>query len=165
LDGPEREDLGNATARGGTPPGSLGTKPRAREVKSLGPPARLVPSSVAQRLPPCEQPCWFHRLPVGEQGRRPPNQQPQRCEHRSAYSQNQATISRTTPAWGTSTGKWLIMDWAAKDTTARSAENCEATSVCRAIAKSIPTCRGSRSGELVTVMHNSEPLIIRKVSS
>jgi hypothetical protein len=29
-------------------------------------------------------------------------------------------------------GKWPIMDWVAKDTIARSVENCEVTLVCRA---------------------------------
>jgi hypothetical protein len=62
-------------------------------------------------------------------------------------------------------GKWLIMDWAAKDTAAGIVENCEATSVCQATTKRIPSCRGARDGELVTVMDNSEPMILRKVSS
>jgi hypothetical protein len=62
-------------------------------------------------------------------------------------------------------GKWPIMDWAAKDTTAQSAENCEATSICRSATKRIHSCRGARSGEPVMVMHTSEPRIHRKVSS
>jgi hypothetical protein len=62
-------------------------------------------------------------------------------------------------------GKWPIIDWAAKDTAAQSTESYEATSVCRAAAKHIPLCKGARDRELVTVMHNSEPLILRRVSS
>jgi hypothetical protein len=36
--------------------------------------ARLLPSLITQRLPPGEQPHWFHRPPVQEQGRRPPGE-------------------------------------------------------------------------------------------
>jgi hypothetical protein len=57
------------------------------------------------------------------------------------------------------------MDWVAKGTATRKAENYEATSVCRATAKRILSCRGARYGDPVTVMHNSEPLILKKVSS
>jgi hypothetical protein len=54
---------------------------------------------------------------------------------------------------------------AAKDTAAWSMENCEAASAYRATAERIPSCRGARRRELVTVMHNSEPMILRRVSS
>jgi hypothetical protein len=40
-----------------------------------------------------------------------------------------ATICPTTPAWGMSMGKWPIMEWVAKDTTAQSAKNYESTMV------------------------------------
>jgi hypothetical protein len=52
-------------------------------------------------------------------------------------------------------GKWLIMDWAAKHNTVQSTENYEATSICWAATKRIPSCRGARGGEPVTVMHCS----------
>jgi hypothetical protein len=61
-------------------------------------------------------------------------------------------------------GKWPIIDREVKDTAARSAENCEAALICQATAKRIPSCRGARDEESVTVMHSSEPLILRKVS-
>jgi hypothetical protein len=38
------------------------------------------------------------------------------CEHHSTRSWNLATISPTTPAWQTSMGKRLSMDWEARDT-------------------------------------------------
>jgi hypothetical protein len=61
-------------------------------------------------------------------------------------------------------GKWLIMDWVAKDTAARSTENRPGTEGL-ATTKRVPSCRGPQEGESVTVMHNTEPLILRKVSS
>jgi hypothetical protein len=57
------------------------------------------------------------------------------------------------------------MELAAKDTAAQNAENYEATSVCQAATKHILSCRGTHGGEPITVMHSSEPLILKKVSS
>jgi hypothetical protein len=65
-----------------------------------------------------------------------------RHEHHSARSRNLVAISPTTPTWEASMGKHQSMDWAARDTAAQKEDNRVATSVCRATAKCIPSCRG-----------------------
>jgi hypothetical protein len=57
------------------------------------------------------------------------------------------------------------MDWAARDTTAQSTDNCVATSVCWATAKHIPLCSGASGGAPVVVIHSLEPLRFKRVSS
>jgi hypothetical protein len=56
------------------------------------------------------------------------------------------------------------MDWAARDTAALSMDNRVATSVFWAAVNRIPLCRGVSGGALVMVIHNSNPLMLRRVS-
>jgi hypothetical protein len=57
------------------------------------------------------------------------------------------------------------MDRAARDTTAQTADNRVATLVCWVAAKHIPSCKGACGGASVMVIHSSEPLRFRRVSS
>jgi hypothetical protein len=88
-----------------------------------------------------------------------------RHEHHYACSWNLATISPTTPAWEASVGKRPSMDWVARDAAAQNPDSRMATSVWQAAANCITSCRGPGGGVLVMVMHSSEPLRLRRVSS
>jgi hypothetical protein len=62
-------------------------------------------------------------------------------------------------------GKCPRMDWAARDTVAQSVDNRVATLVCRATAKCIPSFKWVTGEAPVTVIHSSEPLMLRRESS
>jgi hypothetical protein len=56
-------------------------------------------------------------------------------------------------------------EWAARDTTSQSVDHHVAITACWAAARCIPSCEEVNDGAPVMVIHSSEPLILRRVSS